>query len=524
MKILLIAVYSQFYKNNSEFLGLELLQSSLNNNNYNSEIVNHNYSKEDFSESDKLIQEINWKEITLVGFSPFFSTFSRINYISQEIKKRNSQIHIFVGGAAVSHAIQETFNYLKHIDGIILGEGELTVVSLAECLSGKLPLNCCSGLALKSSEGFIITSSRSLIQDLDVLPWADRDMLKYYKPQYARIQTARGCEGNCSFCAESRVFEQENKKNWRGRSPKNVIEEMMHIIKEYNINSFSIVDESFEDPISTTGLSRLEAFADEILYRNLNIYYDVLMRAENISKISYNVWEKLRKSGLTSVLLGIENGFSDTLKLYGKKATVQDNEYAYNFLYHDLKINVIAGFIMFHPYAIIEELEENIKFVNKLNLQYSYRIFTHQINLFINTPLYEKVKKDKLLYNHSILNPYGYKFKDEYMSLVFNKINEVFTEVNKVSNSLYFVDYYHQVFVNMVKREKYLSTTLTDCRERMEHIKNILGVANIRLFQSVLDNPCCALEDFADAMNELVIANKEALKICNVVQKKLLLI
>lgn len=54
-----------------------------------------------------------------------------------------------------------------------------------------------------------------------------------------RIQTSRGCEGNCTFCAESRIFDLDKHKNkWRGRSPKDVVDEIEHLVNTYKIKFF----------------------------------------------------------------------------------------------------------------------------------------------------------------------------------------------------------------------------------------------------------------------------------------------
>src|SRR5438105_578044 len=83
------------------------------------------------------------------------------------------------------------------------------------------------------------TAPRPAIQDLDSLPWPDRDVLnmdEYFKAWKSHhgessvsLITARGCPFHCSWCS-SEVFGHTH----RQRSPKNVVDEMLMLKQRYN--------------------------------------------------------------------------------------------------------------------------------------------------------------------------------------------------------------------------------------------------------------------------------------------------
>lgn len=522
MKVILLAVTMMYYHNNSEFLGLELLKSSLEHNNIDCEIIKYEFKETKEISTDNFWKSVNWSDVLFVGLSPSYATIDATNIICNEIKSVAPYTKLVVGGAAVSHAVKETFEYMKNIDIIIIGEGEKTVVELFKKLISN-NIDDCRGIAYKKNQLIITNDSMPLIENLDEIPWASRTMINDYNIQSIRMQTARGCEGSCTFCAESRVFEKDKVKCWRGRSPQNVVDEMEKIINDYGITNFSFVDESFEDPISTFGEDRLVEFSEEILKRNLKIHFECLMRADSIQKISKKVFEKLKKAGLISVLIGIESGSEKALKCYGKKATVKQNIEAYNFLLKELKINVIAGFIMFNPYTDLNEIKENINFIKKIGIQYSYRIFTNQVALFIDTPLYDRTMKDGLLKNYSLANPYGYTFVHNNTALICCKVRKIFGKVEELSDATRVVDYFHQVFINLLKSKEQLDINLyNELVENANEIKMILGQANLSLFEEIVFNPEQNEVYFEKNIKMLIQANKEALLKCNRIQKRIL--
>ena len=70
----------------------------------------------------------------------------------------------------------------------------------------------------------------------------------------ARIYSSRGCCANCSFCTHNCY---NTSKTWRGRSVKEVFDEMVDVHQKYGISVFMFNDSSIEDP-GFLGKARLE--------------------------------------------------------------------------------------------------------------------------------------------------------------------------------------------------------------------------------------------------------------------------
>jgi len=76
-----------------------------------------------------------------------------------------------------------------------------------------------------------VTPDRPFIEDLDRLPWPDRDLLDmdkytlFNKPiRIAHVMASRGCPYGCMYCITSYYWG----RRYRYRSAKNVADEIEH--------------------------------------------------------------------------------------------------------------------------------------------------------------------------------------------------------------------------------------------------------------------------------------------------------
>ena len=519
MKCILFGIGSKIYRSNYEMLGMEMLEASLKKSNFEAEIIYYEFDGEKTLE--EILALINWSEVIMLGFCPFYTTFSYVSKVIDRVKIINSSIVFFAGGAAVSHASVECLEMLHQLDCVIRGEGERTICELMLKILENKEWRDNKGITYRIGEKIIYNPPNQLIEDLDTLPWAERSMIGKATNKL-RIQTSRGCEGNCTFCAESRTFNLDaNSKKWRGRSPQNVVDELEHLVNTYNINFFSIVDESFEDPISSFGIHRIEELSDEIIDRNLDIYFEVLMRSEDIMSISDDIWVKLKKAGLISVLLGIESGSDSALRTYGKRANVMQNEEAYKYLFEKVGINVIAGFIMFNPYSTMKEFYDNIGFIKKMNLQYSFRVFSNKVRLFPGTPLFQKAKEDGLLKKtYDLANPGEYRLLNDEVEKMSNHLDSLINSLDYNGMGEYATDYYHNTYERIVMFEKKNegSELCKKLKRDMYKLRIYMGELVMSVFGDLNGEKKENFSEFSEIMKTYI---DSTIRECNKVQRKL---
>ena len=514
MSKVFVILFDKEMRLNREFLTVEIIAAILEKNGVNNEIISVEYDKEILNEDE--LRKVDWEKIKFVGIPFMYEESDKIKSVMQIIKSINPTIHIaflyevlpitkdshklnntklstnmFLGGLNILECVQEIFDEFLHVDSLILGEPEVTLLDLVNCVLKNKTLEKCNGIAYRIHNGFICTESRELIKDLDKIPFAKRTYLERFKSKTARILTSRGCAGQCTFCAESRVYNYNNgQPKWRGRSPKNIVDEMEYLNKQYGVTNYSILDNSIEDPISNN-FKRLNDICDEIIKRKLDIFYTVHMRAENVNKFDTVLLKKLKESGLLRVCIGIESGYEQTLTLFNKIASVNENIAAIRKL-HDNGINFYVGFIMYHPYTTKKELIENYNFIKQLGIGY-LNIFNTELWLYKNTPLYFKVKNDNLLCQKNIAgHPIGYVFKDEEIIMYYKMSKKYFKNKCLLQDG-------NLALVNdlIKKREKYgkLPDLYFQMKKRINEYLVALNDLQLKLFEGIIFQHECSLLD-----------------------------
>ena len=115
--------------------------------------------------------------------------------------------------------------------------------------------------------------------------------------------------------------------------------------------------------------------------------------------------------------MGVESGNDDDLRLYNKRATVQDNHKILDLL---RRVNIEAkwGFIMLNPYSTQDKLRQNYDF---LTINYSYDPFHFMsfLMIYINSQLYTKTREDNLLLDSFDRMEANYLFLDPFAQEVY---------------------------------------------------------------------------------------------------------
>ena len=403
-----------------EEIGICLIAAVLRENGYEVKIIS------------SMAKDIDMQEIVLynpdiIGFSTYNQTMPVVEKMCKSAKENLKSVYTILGGNTATFYAKDILEENKSIDYVILGEGEITFLELANVLSGHKGISSVQGIAYRDNGIVKFTEARDLVQDLDELPFASRDLIKKHNLRIAMIAGSRGCTHNCYFCSSNRFWRHNNKFKWRGRSPQNIVDELEYLNKAYHIKQFWFTDPSFEDPGFNE--SRMREIAGLIIKRNLKISYIIYVRAAFYKNASDELMELLIRSGLCSVFVGTEAVNAYDLKVYGKAATIEDNLKAIQF-FKSYNISVEIGFINFNPYSNFEGLRENAKFL------YEYKYYTgfyqnSRIMVFKGSRFYDKIKEDKLLTKDTYRELYCYEFLDKRIQNLSEFLTDFFGELEK---------------------------------------------------------------------------------------------
>jgi anaerobic magnesium-protoporphyrin IX monomethyl ester cyclase len=297
------------------------------------EVLDCNAQHVDWRDMEKKIESSN---PDIVASSSLATCNAYVVVRTLETAKRvNRNIITVTGGQHFTATAEESLREYPEIDFIVRGEGERTLTELVKNAGRKRVLQTIEGLSFRHEGRIIHNPPRPLIENLDELPYPGyhlvKDIVRKYHfaamvgrdAPYVLIEGSRGCQHTCTFCTQW--------KHWLGRcrakSPSRIADEMKFCHENFGSKFIWLTDDNLGAG------TRISDIADEIIKRKMpdDVTWFVQARCDDITK-SRRILPKLRRSGLSWVLLGVENSDESTLKGFNKGITPNDAEMAVRLL------------------------------------------------------------------------------------------------------------------------------------------------------------------------------------------------
>jgi anaerobic magnesium-protoporphyrin IX monomethyl ester cyclase len=297
---------------------------------------------------------------------------------------RQLQARVIAGGCFFGHVSEEAIA-TGLVDVVVHGEGEVTIVELMDALrSGSAAdLRRVQGITFIHGEEIVHTNPRPLITDLDQLPMPAYDLLPMQcygrrsrnHPDLAAIELGRGCFGSCNFCVLWRQMGRFQGStlvpHLRTKSPERLIEEIRILVKLHHRRYLGWVDPCFNASPNTTG-----RLADQMLRQNLRIGQSAWVRADALLRdADSGELERLVRSGLNEVYVGIERGDALTLDRLNKSVEAEECRRALKMLAQDFpEVYTVGSFIYGMPGDTPESVKELRRYASELDLDYAFFI------------------------------------------------------------------------------------------------------------------------------------------------------
>jgi radical SAM superfamily enzyme YgiQ (UPF0313 family) len=300
--------------------------------------------------------------------------------IAKLIKEYDSSIPVVWGGWHPSIAPNSTI-LSPFIDIVVRGPGEKTIVEIADNLKNNRSLNGVLGVTYKINGKIITTADRPFedINNFPPLPYHLINVKKYISnipeinSRTISYLSSRGCPYNCSFCAEALV----SKRRWFGLKPKQVIEDLKFLINKYKINGVI-----FEDSNFFVDKERVRQICQGIIDTGLKIKWgNVNGRQDQLVTFEPELWQLMKNSGLSSILVGAESGSQEILDILNKNSKV---EYAINLakICSQYDIVVVYSLMSGFPKEPKKEFCKTLDLIDKI----FFIDHRHRFMLFFYTP------------------------------------------------------------------------------------------------------------------------------------------
>jgi len=486
LKVLLIVVLGGDLVRNTEHLGVAYISAYLQKYGYIC-IIKEVFGMEDKKHIDEVLAE----EYNVVGFTTTCVNMKLILELAYVVKEKYSNTHITMGGHMATFWGKEILEKYPYINSVMRGEGEITSYELVKAIENKVSFETIDGLSYRDGDSIFENKDRALIENLDDLPFPVRDQFHLHnnRVQYLRICSSRGCLGRCGFCS-SFVGRKQKDFRWRGRSPKNVVDEIEQLVKEYDFHTYDFIDSTFEDP-GERGKVRIAELAQEIIDRKVNIFYNCCFRAENWSDKDRNLLSLLVESGLEKVNIGFESGNDRGLRLLCKRARSKDNDRVIKLLADYPEIYITFGFIMFHPDSFYDDLKDNADFLYNTGIGQVIRHYFWKLEIYPSTLIEKRLIESKRITDQYDIcdGMYEYEFLDERVKKV-SDICQKFLKVQEVWDFEIF-DILLHTFITRIQRKYKNSEIIGEINELLDYVNSIrkeMANFNHDFFMDILEN------------------------------------
>lgn len=445
MEVLLLNPPYRLNKNKhpSEHHGIASLASMLRNHGIGVEILDANVERLNLRQTFDVVARKNFK---LLGITALNGVAQESVDLATALKKAGIKSHICLGGYFPSLSADKIMGQYLAVDSVIRGEGEIPFLMLAKAILDGNDWSEIPGITYYDNGHVHANETNPLNSNLDALPFMARDTLRKVLNAGGPVGfvTSRGCHGRCSFCS-IRAFDSISRGLvWRARSARNVIEEIEMVIRDYRIQNISFVDGNFIGP-GSRGRRHAYEIADELRKRKLGITFNISCRVDAVDK---DLFKSLKEAGLRKVFLGIESGVQRSLDTFNKDVAVEDNDKAVEIL-STLGIEIRFGFITFDPYSSLEEIQQNIAYIEKYRDKFKSLTFIdsliNKLTIFCGSTLKDTLEKEGNLVEDHL--GYEYEFNDPRMKELYNwmvvafelskPLEEAISEIDGINTEIY---------------------------------------------------------------------------------------
>jgi len=395
MKTWLLINYTNFSGTPLFPSGIAYISSSLKSNGYSVNCLDLAFIKREERES-ALLNALQRTGAEIVGINGFSNEFREIQFIVNSIRKYNPAIIIIAGGPMVSSDPEHVHSWLS-LDFAVVGEGEETIIELADAIETQSDYSAIPGIVFKKENNSIKTCDREVTNDINSIPFPDyagfnlalyidsqklfpRDFftLSFDNPRIIPLFAARSCPYKCTFCSHSI-------KKYRMRTLDSLFEEIDFLVSTFGATGLTLCDDLF-----AVDTERLDDFSRRISPKGLT--WQCQVRTDMADR---DLLKRLRSSGCNTISYGFESLNNDVLNSMKKHISSRDIKNAAKVTYES-KLFVQANFIFGDSAETVESIDETL---NWWASNRAYGINLSPIQVFPGTVIYDDLVRRGIITN-----------------------------------------------------------------------------------------------------------------------------
>jgi anaerobic magnesium-protoporphyrin IX monomethyl ester cyclase len=341
-----------------------------------------------FMKHSEILKELLEFKPDVVGLYSTTFGWNKAIHAASQIRMILKDVFISVGGPYPIVLQEKCLDDSEDIDAVVTGEGELTMVEMLDRLSKGEGLKDVQGVIYREGSEIVRNPPRSLITDLDSLPFPARELLgddldyipppaTYKRKPVAVLMTSRGCNRKCLFCFQ---IDKTRKSGIRFRGVENVLEEIELCIKQ-GYREIKFIDDTL-----AADYDRAMKIAKEIKRRGLVFTW---FASACVNQVDKPLLQAFKDAGCWAILFGAESGVQKDLNTIKKGITLDQTRRAVKAA-KEVGITVYTPFLFGIPGQTFADGLETIEFACELNPDIAN---FHAITPFPGSELYDNLEK-----------------------------------------------------------------------------------------------------------------------------------
>jgi len=263
---------------------------------------------------------------TIIGITNMFvHEWPHIREIAERAKQRFPDAFVVLGGENATAFARWILEGCEAVDCCVLGEGEVTMVVLADLLAEGKPLVDLPGIAIRDSvsgdvfdAGLPVRLSKVELRGAprpawDLVPletyWEHYPFFGVDRGRSMQVLGTRGCPYKCTFCSSPQMWTTK----YVVREPDDVVDEIVSYVERYGVQNINFVDLT-----AATNRKWTLGLCDALEERAPGITWQLPV-GTRIEAIDREVLERIYATGCRNITFAPESGSPRLLELMDKR-------------------------------------------------------------------------------------------------------------------------------------------------------------------------------------------------------------
>ena len=309
-------------------------------------------------------------DTTIVGISTMFlHEWPTVKTMAVLVKERFPDALLVLGGENATAFAPYILEQSAAVDGCVMGEGESTMVTIADHRARGLSVAGLEGLMMRDVDGgdaidtgLSVRLGRKELNERiprpawDLVPlddyWNHYPFFGVHRGRGMQMLGTRGCPYKCSFCSSPNMWTTK----YVTREPADVVDEIGEYVDRYGIENVNFVDLT-----AATNRKWTLGLCEELAKRDFDIEWQ-LPSGTRIEAIDREVLEQLYATGCRNITFAPESGSERLLDIMDKRvkldrvlAAVEDSS--------EIGIKAMINILIGHPDERWSDLFKSVRFM-----------------------------------------------------------------------------------------------------------------------------------------------------------------